>query len=62
MSIAARLLKKSGTLDSNNLKAILNELILSFFNKNLKNEQKNMQYYELSKKYEISIIAEEYID
>ena len=62
MSIAARLLKKSGTLDSNNLKAILNDLILSFFNKNLKNEQKNMQYYELAKKYEISIIAEEYID
>lgn len=62
MSIAARLLKKSGTLDSDNLKAILNDLILSFFNKNLKNEQKNMQYYELAKKYEISIIAEEYID
>ena len=62
MSIAARLLKKSGTLNSDNLKAILNDLILSFFNKNLKNEQKNMQYYELAKKYEISIIAEEYID
>jgi len=60
MSRAARLLKKSGALNSDNLKNVLNELILSFFNKKLKNEEINFQYYELASKYEINMSVEEY--
>tara|TARA_B100001113_G_C21088930_1_gene613419 strand:- start:362 stop:1522 length:1161 start_codon:yes stop_codon:yes gene_type:complete len=62
MSSAARLLKKSGKLKSKNLKNILNELIISFFNKNLKGEKEETNFYELATKYEISIILEEYYD
>ena len=62
MSSAARLLKKSGNLKSNNLKNVLNELILSFFNKNLKDKKNQTQYYELASKHEISMIVEEYRD
>ena len=61
MSKAAKLLKKSGDLDSGSLKNILNELILTFFNKNLKNIEANIDYYDFSTKYEINIIAEEYL-
>ena len=61
MSKAAKLLKKSGDLDSESLKNILNELILNFFNKNLKNIEANIDYYDFSTKYEINIIAEEYL-
>jgi len=60
MSRAARLLKKSGQLNSDNLKNVLNELILYFFNKKLKNEEINFQYYELASKYEINMSVEEY--
>ena len=62
MSSAARLLKKSGKLDSKNLKNVLNELILSFFNKNLKGTNIEFQYYELANKHEISMIVDEYYD
>ena len=60
MSRAARLLKKSGDINNVNLKNVLNELILSFFNKNLKDQKIDAQYYELASKYEISMIVEEY--
>ena len=62
MSSAARLLKKSGKLKSKNLKNILNELIISFFDKNLKGKKEQANYNELASKYEISIILEEYYD
>ena len=62
MSNAARLLKKSGELENEKLKNILNELILSFFNKNLKDKNLRTQYYELASKHEISMIIEEYRD
>ena len=62
MSIAARLLKKSGKVKRNDLKNILNELIISFFNKNLKGKKEQANYNELASKYEISIIVEEYYD
>ena len=62
MSNAARLLKKSGELENEKLKNILNELILSFFNKNLKDKNLRTQYYELASKHEISMIVEEYRD
>ena len=60
MSDAARLLKKSGQLKSKNLKNVLNELILSFFNENLKNKQEQIEYYDFSSKYKINMIIEEY--
>ena len=62
MSNVARLLKKSGNLKSDNLKNVLNELIVSFFNENLKGKKTNFEYYDLSNKYEISMIVEEYIN
>ena len=46
----------------NDLKNILNELIISFFNKNLKGKKEQANYNELASKYEISIIVEEYYD
>ena len=60
MSKAAKLLNKSGHLDSHSLKNILNELIVSFFNRNLKNNNSDINYYELASKYGINMIAEEY--
>ena len=62
MSKAAKLLKKSGQLNSSNLKNILNDLVVSFFDKNLKNEKVTIDYYQLANKYEINMIAEEYIN
>ena len=62
MSKAAKLLKKSGQLNSSNLKNILNDLVVSFFNKNLKNKKATIDYYQLANKYEINLIAEEYIN
>ena len=60
MSKAAKLLKKSGRLNSQGLKNILNELIVSFFNRNLKNNNLKIDYYELANKYNINMIAEEF--
>ena len=62
MSPVAKILKKSGKLNAENLKNVLNELIVSFFNENLKNMKKSINYYELSNKYEINMIVEEYSD
>ena len=62
MSKAAKLLKKSGQLDSNGLKNVLNELIVSFFNENLKKSKSDIDYYQLANKYEINMIVEEYIN
>jgi len=60
MSKAAKLLKKSGQLDSDGLKNILNELIVSFFNRNLKNKRLEIDYYGLANKYKINMMAEEH--
>ena len=62
MSPVAKILKKSGKLNAQNLKNVLNELIVSFFNENLKNMKRSINYYELSNKYEINMIVEEYSD
>ena len=62
MSSAAKLLKKSGNLENEKLKNILNELILSFFNKNLKDKKLMTEYYDLASKYEISVIVDEYLN
>ena len=61
MTKVAKLLNKSGKVKSKNLKNILNELIILFFNKNLKNQEIIIDYPMLAKKYEIDLIVEEYI-
>ena len=61
MSKAAKFLNKSGKVKSENLKNILNELIISFFNQNLKNQEIIIDYPMLAKKHEIDLIVEEYI-
>jgi hypothetical protein len=61
MSKAAKFLNKSGKVKSKNLKNLLNELIISFFNQNLKNQKIIIDYPMLAKKYEIDLIVEEYI-
>ena len=61
MTKVAKLLNKSGKVKSKNLKNILNELIILFFNKNLKNQEIIIDYPMLAKKYQIDLIVEEYI-
>ncbi len=61
MSKAAKFLNKSGKVKSKNLKNLLNELIISFFNQNLKNQKIIIDYPMLAKKHEIDLIVEEYI-
>ena len=61
MTKVAKLLNKSGKVKSKNLKNILNELIILFFNQNLKNQEIIIDYPMLAKKYEIDLIVEEYI-
>ena len=61
MSKAAKFLNKSGKVKSKNLKNLLNELIISFFNQNLKNQKIIIDYPMLAKKYKIDLIVEEYI-
>ena len=61
MSKAAKFLNKSGKVKSKNLKNLLNELIISFFNQNLKNQKIIIDYPMLAKKYQIDLIVEEYI-
>ena len=60
MSKAAKLLKKSGKLNSDDLKNVLNELIVSFFNKNLKDSTMNIDYYNLTNQYDIMMTVEKY--
>ena len=36
--------------------------LVSFFNENLKGKKTNFEYYDLSNKYEISMIVDEYIN
>ena len=62
MSRAAKLLKKSGKINSVRLKSILNELIISFFDENLKKQASFIDYYELEKKHEVDIIFDEIIN
>ena len=61
MSKAAKLLNKSGNVKGESLKKILNELIVSFFNQNLKNQEVRVDYSTLAKKHKIDLIVEEYI-
>ena len=61
MTKVAKLLNKSGKVKSKNLKNILNELIILFFNQNLKNQEIIIDYPMLAKKYQIDLIVEEYI-
>ena len=61
MTKVAKLLNKSGKVKSKNLKNILNELIISFFNQNLKNQEVIIDYPMLAKKHEIDLLVEEYI-
>ena len=50
MSKAAKLLNKSGNVKGESLKKTLNELIVSFFNQNLKNQEIKVDYSTLAKK------------
>ena len=60
MSRAAQLLNKSGDLESDILKNVLNELVLSFFNENLKGKKIDTSYYKVANNYEINMIIEGY--
>ena len=57
MSKVAKLLKKSGNINSDDLKNILNELLLSFFNHNLKDTNVDFNYSYLALKYELDMIV-----
>ena len=57
MSKVAKLLKKSGNINSDDLKNILNELLLSFFNHNLKDTKIDFNYSYLALKYEMDMIV-----
>ena len=61
LSSAAKILGKTGKeINMNDLKGALNELIISFFNKNLKDFKSEINYYDFALKYKINMIAEEY--
>ena len=58
---AGKLLGKTGKkINMNNLKNALNELIISFFNKNLKNNQSSIDYYDFATKYKINMTLEQF--
>ena len=47
-------------INMNDLKGVLNELIISFFNKNLKDIESDINYYDFAVRYKLNMTAEEY--
>ena len=61
LSSAGKILGKTGKgINMNDFKNALNELIISFFNKSLKNSQSGINYYDFATKYEISMTVEQF--
>ena len=58
---AGNILGKTGKkIKMDDLKNALNELIISFFNKNLKNSQSGINYYDFAIKHKISMTSEQF--
>ena len=61
LSSAGKILGKTGKkINMNDFKNALNELIITFFNKNLKNSQSGINYYDFATKYKISMTVEQF--
>ena len=58
---AGNILGKTGKkIKMDDLKNALNELIISFFNKNLKNSQSGINYYDFAIKHKINMTSEQF--
>ena len=60
LSSAGKILGKTGKINMNDLKGVLNGLIISFFNKNLKDIESDINYYDFAVRYKLNMTAEEY--